>query len=136
MAKYTTFIKSEDAKAQAEFYMQALGGEIQSMMTHGQLPDASEELKDKVLHLCVLAGGVNFFMSDSVFEPLVKGNNVHLALDFETEAEARQAFENLAAGGHIAHPFEPAFWGSLFGEIEDKFGIKWMITAAPEVRQG
>ncbi|OBZ16513.1 VOC family protein [Bacillus sp. FJAT-26390] len=135
MAKYTTFIKSEDARAQAEFYIQALGGEIQSLMTHGQLPNASDELKDKVLHLCVRAGGVNFFMSDSVFEPLVRGNNVHLALEFKTEAEARQAFDNLAAGGHISQPLEPVFWGSLYGEIEDKFGIKWMITTAQEVSQ-
>lgn len=135
MAKYTTYIISEDARAQSEFYMQAFGGEINSIMTHGQLPDAREELKDKIIHLCFNAAGVSFFMSDSVFEPVQSGNAVHLNLEFASEAEARQAFDQLAVGGQIHQPLEPAFWGSLFGQIEDKFGIRWMITTEAAVSQ-
>ncbi|MFD0677197.1 MULTISPECIES: hypothetical protein [unclassified Paenibacillus] len=74
MAKQTTYIMSEDARAQAEFYTYALGGEILSVMTHGQLPEAKEELKDKVVNLSLMAGGINFLMSDSVFEPIIRGN--------------------------------------------------------------
>jgi len=75
LAKYTTYIVSENARAQAEFYTHALGGEITSVMTRGQLPGAAE-------------------------------------------------------GGKIVCPLEPASWGSLFGQIEDPFGIRWMITTA------
>ncbi|WP_139997531.1 VOC family protein [Paenibacillus paridis] len=130
MAKHFTYITSEDARTQAEFYTQALGGEILSIMTHGQLPDGSEELKDKVLHLSFIAGGVTFLMSDSVFAPVVRGNNIHLNLEFEREEEAHKAFDNLSQGGKISQPLAPAFWGSLFGIVEDKFGILWMITTA------
>lgn len=130
MAKFTAYIKSEDATAQAGFYVQALGGEILSVVTHGQLPDAKEELKDKVVNLSMVAAGVNFLMSDSVFEPVVRGNAIHLSLEFETEAEAREAFDKLAEGGNVKHPLAPAFWGAMYGEIEDKFGIQWMITTA------
>jgi len=130
MAKHTTYIMSEDAKAQAEFYTHALGGEILSVMTHGQLPGAKEELKDKVVHLSLMAGGINFLMSDSVFEPIIRGNAINLCLEYATEAEAREAFDKLAEGGNVKCPLEPAFWGALFGQIEDKYGVMWMITTA------
>ncbi|KAE9072688.1 hypothetical protein PF010_g25385 [Phytophthora fragariae] len=123
---------SEDARAQAEFYTYALGGEILTVMTHGQLPEAKEELKDKVVNLSLMAGGINFFMSDSVFEPIIRGNAVHLSLEFATEAEARDAFDKLAEGGNVKCPLEPAFWGALYGHIEDKYGVMWMITTEPK----
>jgi PhnB protein len=135
MAKHTTYIFSEDARAQAEFYTHALGGEILSVMTHGQLPDAKEEIKDKVLHLSLMAAGVNFLMSDSVFEPINRGNGINLCLEFATEAEAHEAFDKLAEGGNVKDPLKPAFWGALFGQIEDKYGIMWMITTEPKASQ-
>jgi PhnB protein len=128
MAKHTTYIFSEDARAQAEFYTQALGGEILSVMTHGELPNASEALKDKVLHLSLVAAGINFLMSDSVFQTLSRGNNISLCLEYKTETEAHEAFNNLAEGGKVKDPLKPAFWGALFGQLEDKYGIMWMIT--------
>ncbi|CAG7636300.1 VOC family protein [Paenibacillus allorhizosphaerae] len=128
MAKLTPYLFSEDSRAQAEFYVKALGGEILSVMTHGQLPNASEALKDKVMHLSMVAAGLQFYMCDCFVEPAVQGNSINLSLEFATEAEARKAFDNLAEGGNVKHPLKPEFWGSLFGQIEDKFGINWMIT--------
>ena len=128
MAKHTTYIFSEDAKAQAEFYTKALGGEIRSVMTHGQLPGAREDLKDKVLHLDMVAAGVTFLMCDSVSAPVVPGTAINLCLEYTTDAEAHEAFDKLAEGGTVKDSLKPAFWGSLFGLLEDKFGISWMIT--------
>ncbi|MFD0716401.1 VOC family protein [Paenibacillus sp. GCM10027626] len=121
---------SEDARAQAEFYTHALGGEILSVMTHGELPGAKEGLKNKVVNLSLMAGGIHFLMSDSVFEPIIRGNAVHLSLEFATEVKARDAFDKLAKSGNVKCPLEPAFWGALFGHIEDKYGVMWMITTA------
>jgi PhnB protein len=128
MAKHMTYIFSVDARAQAEFYVQALGGEIVSVQTHGELPNATEEYKDKVLHLSLVAAGVNILMSDAVFEPVQQGTAINLVLEFEQEPEAYTAFEKLSEGGTVRDPIKPAFWGSLFGQLEDKFGIRWMIT--------
>lgn len=44
------------------------------------------------------------------------------------KAEALQAFDQLAEGGSVKHPLERAFWGALFGQVEDKFGVQWMVT--------
>ncbi|MGG4551259.1 VOC family protein [Paenibacillus humicus] len=127
MAKHTTYILSEDARSQAEFYTNALGGEVLSIMTYGQLPDSNDAIKDKVVHLSLVAGGVNLFMSDA-FEPIQCGNNINLSLEFATEDEAREAFAKLAEGGKVKYPLEPAFWGALHGQLEDKFGVLWMIS--------
>ncbi|WP_159884555.1 VOC family protein [Paenibacillus puerhi] len=128
MAKPNTYIRSEHALLQAEFYIQALGGELLSVITYGQLPDAPKSWENKVLQISFIAGEIQFLMSDVVLEPLVPGNAITLVMEFSTEAEARQAFANLAYGGKIRQPLEPAFGGSLFGEIEDRFGVLWMIT--------
>ncbi len=135
MAKLTPYIISEDARAQAAFYTQALGGEIQSVMTHGQLPNAQEAIKDKVMHLSLVAGGIQFFMTDCIMEPIDRGNGMNLSLEFATEAEAREAFDKLAEGGKVKYPLEPAFWGALFGQLEDKFGVLWMISSEAKANQ-
>ncbi|UQZ85826.1 hypothetical protein SK3146_05116 [Paenibacillus konkukensis] len=128
MAKLTPYLFSEDAKAQADFYIGALGGEIISVMTHGQLPDPEEALKDKVLHLSMVAAGIPIFMCDAAFMPIHRGNQIHLSLEFATESEAHEAFGKLAEGGQVRHPLQPEFWGTLFGQLEDKYGVNWMIT--------
>ncbi len=128
MAKLYPYLHSEDARAQAEFYTEALGGEILSVMTYGEMPGAKDDsLKDKVLHLALVAAGVKIFMSDS-FRPVHPGTNLNLSLEFADEEEARMAFANLAEGGTIGHPLETAFWGTLFGQVTDKYGVLWMIT--------
>ncbi|MNI30512.1 hypothetical protein D3C73_843610 [compost metagenome] len=132
MANFTAYLMSEDARAQAGFYIQALGGKMNSITTHGDLPDAREDLKDKVINLSFNAAGVHFMMSDSIFEPVSYGNSVNLNLEFADEAEAREAFDRLAEGGVVKEAIAPAFWGALYGHVQDKFGILWMITTVPE----
>jgi PhnB protein len=109
-------------------YSQALGGEIQSVMTYGQTPGTPEAMKDKVMHMVMtVAGGNMLFLSDA-FEPGGGSRGIALALSFESEAEAREAFANLGEGGSVKYPFELQPWGAYYGEIVDKFGITWQIV--------
>jgi PhnB protein len=130
MAKLTPYFYSEDARAQAQFYVQALGGEIGDQMTYGQAPGTDESMKDKIIHMAFTAAGVNFYMADAdaTHEPLSRSGGFDLNLEFKTDDEAHRAFANLAEGGNVLMPLEKQFWGTLFGRIEDKFGIKWQIS--------
>ncbi|MNN72371.1 hypothetical protein D3C81_1884010 [compost metagenome] len=132
MANFTAYLISEDAKAHAGFYIQALGGKMNSITTHGEMPGSREDLKDKVINLSFNAAGVHFMMSDSMFEPVNYGNAVNMNLEFAEEAEARDAFDRLAEGGVVKEELSPAFWGALYGHVQDKFGVLWMITAVPK----
>lgn len=132
MAKLTPYFYSDNAVAQAEFYVQALGGEIGHRMTYGQAPGTEPALKDKIIHMEFTAAGVKFFIADSMRGSPGRSTGYDLNLEFKTEEEARQAFDNLSAGGKVIMALEKQFWGSLFGRVEDKFGIKWQIsTEAP-----
>lgn len=129
------YLISEDARAQAEFYMQSLGGEIMSLSTHGELMGVQNEWKDKVMHMCVMVAGKNaIFMADAI-EPVTQGSGVALTIAYETESEAKEAFSKLAVGGHVKHPIEMQPFGIFYGELTDKFGIVWMITTEPKAGQ-
>lgn len=130
-AQLTPYLFSEDARAQADFYAQALGGDILSVVTFGQTPGTPPEYKDKVMHMALtVAGGNTLFLSDS-FEPVNSNRSIALALTFQSEAEAREAYANLAKGGTEKYPFELQPWGAYYGEVVDKYGFIWQITQQP-----
>jgi len=126
-AQLTPYLMSKDARKQAEAYVQALGGEILVVRTYGDNPGAPEEQKDKVMHLALKVGGDNMlFLADSP-ESVVPSRIVSLSLSFDNEADARQAYDGLSAGGTAKYPFTLQPWG-FYGELEDQFGINWMIV--------
>ncbi|MDI4643735.1 VOC family protein [Cohnella hashimotonis] len=129
MGALKPYIQSEDARAQADFYLQALGGKLMSVSTHGELMGAENEFKDKVMHMCIAVAGENYvFLADAI-EPVGSGSAVALSIGYAAQDEAREAFGKLAEGGQIRHPIETQPFGLYFGELTDKFGIRWMITA-------
>ncbi|ANE45796.1 glyoxalase [Paenibacillus swuensis] len=129
-AQVNPYLMSEDARAQAKFYIESLGGEILSVMTHEQM-GAQHEFKDKVMHLSlVVAGGNSLLMADS-FEPFTQGRGISLSVTYETDSEANEAFTKLAVGGNVKYPLELQPWGMLYGELSDQYGVSWMITAQP-----
>jgi PhnB protein len=130
MAVIRPYIYSEDARKQAAFYAKALGGEIVSLQTFGDAPQAAESMKDRVMHLVLQAAGQIFYLADT--GPVDRGNGLDLTLEFVTEEEARVAFEGLSEGGKVMMPFERMFWGSMFGRLEDPFGVRWQIAVQQE----
>ncbi|WP_309568632.1 hypothetical protein [Paenibacillus sp. sptzw28] len=79
MAQLRPYIFSEDARSQAAFYADALGGEIVDVKTYGDAPHAEESMKDRVMHLVLQAAGQRFYMADS--GPVDRGNGMDLSLN-------------------------------------------------------
>ncbi len=132
MANLYPYIFSEDARKQAEFYAYALNGEVVSVQTFEQAPNADESIKDKVMHLTLSAADQIFFMADSVQEPVRLGTQINLVLEYKTEQEAHVVFQKLSEGGKVLMPFEKMFWGAMFGRVEDKYGLTWQISTEHE----
>lgn len=132
MAKLTPYFFSQNAREQAAFYVSALGGEILQQMTYGDAPGTEPSMRDKIIHMAFHAAGVNFYIADTVHELSNQSGHVDLTLEFTTDEEAQGAYDRLAAGGTIIMPLQKQFWGSLFGRLQDKFGINWQITTAPQ----
>ena len=58
----------------------------------------------------------------------VKGNNISLSLICSSDDEINSFFKNLSAGGKIIDPLGVKFWGAVFGVLDDKYGIRWMLN--------
>jgi len=113
------------------FYKKILGGEL-VLQTIGdspmceQMPDV---MKENVLHSSLTSGNVVIMGSDMVAENgLSRGNGVSLMLNCSSEDEIRKLYSSLAEGGTASYPVQDTFWGALFGDLTDKFGIHWLLN--------
>lgn len=87
--------------------------------------------KDKIMHCSLkIAGSVNLMISDNYMlsKNFVAGNNVHLSISMKDTVKLNTTFNALADGGKVTMPLEKQFWGSLYGNLIDKFGINWMFS--------
>jgi len=127
MAKLTPYIFSQDARKQAEFYTQALNGEILDIKTFADAPGSREADKDRVMHLVLKFAEQTIYMADNGTSTVQRGNGMDLTLEVATEEEGRMIFDKLSEGGSVIMPFERMFWGTMFGRLEDPFGVRWQI---------
>lgn len=127
-AQINAYLMSEDARAQAKFYVESLGGEVQFLTTFGETPGTPEAMKDKVMHLTLTVAGTNTIMMADSFEPIAYSRSISLSLGYDEVSEATKAYANLSEGGESKYPFALQPWGAYYGEVVDKFGVTWMIT--------
>ena len=124
-----TYVNFAGTCAEAfRFYAQHLGGTIGMMMTHGQAPDQSRvkpEWKDAVLHARLSLGGVELLGADIPNAAPMRSAYLSLGVDSDTEAE--RVFSVLSQGGQIFMPLQETFFASRFGQLQDRFGVNWMI---------
>jgi len=112
------------------FYKEALGGNIVSMMRYADAPMPSDEdYKSKIMHGVMQAAGSTLMFSDSnKNHDAVTGNNFSVSLGFSSDDEITNTFNAISAGGKITMPLQDTFWGAKFGMCCDKFGINWMFN--------
>jgi PhnB protein len=119
------------------FYERALGAAVEMKMRYADCPDPvpPEHMPpggpQKLLHASILIGGARVMMSDGVPLDGDGFRGFSLSLQYPAEPEARRAFEALTDGGRVTMPIGPTFFSPCFGMLADRFGVEWMISAAP-----
>jgi PhnB protein len=114
------------------FYNTALGAEVEMLMRFEQSPAPVPEgmlepgFEKKVMHATVRIKGIQVMMSDGC-DSKGKFEGFRLALSLPTEAEAKAAFDALAAGGKVEMPLTKTFWSPAYGMLTDRFGLEWMV---------
>lgn len=97
----------------------------------GPLPEADANL---VMHVSLPTLGDHVLMGtdspESMGFKLNQGNNVYINLEPDTRAETDRLFAALATGGTIGMALQDMFWGSYWGCLTDRFGIRWMFNCA------
>ena len=115
------------------FYREALGAEVEMLMRYDQSPESPPPgmlqpgFEKKVMHVSFRVRGVLLMGSDGC-DDQTKFSGVRLSLALPTEADARKAFDALAAGGSVQLPITKTFWSPCFGMVTDRFGLGWMVT--------
>jgi PhnB protein len=131
MAQLSPYVKFNGNCRQAfEFYKSVVGGQL-SLQTIGDSPASAHfppAMKDKVLHGSLAADGVTIFGSDVAEPELTQGNNVFLCLVCKSKEEIETLFSKLSQGAKINTPLKHEFFG-IYGDLVDKFGIKWMFQS-------
>jgi PhnB protein len=126
------------AKAAMEFYSSILGGELK-LQTFGEsgMPGAEKE-KDLIIHAQLTVDDMVIMASDSGHGHEVEfGSNVALSLVGPEEKELTEIFEKLSHGGKVDLKLEKQFWGDIYGQLTDKFGVHWMVNiSSPESSVG
>lgn len=117
-----------------EFYKSVFGGEFSFLEKYGDDDNpmqVAENEKDFVLYVHLNVGGTSIAGSDvlpSQWQTVTKGNSVAVVINADSKEEADDMFAKLSVSGNIEVPMSQQFFG-YFGQLEDKFGVHWMIIA-------
>jgi len=127
-----------NAREAMEFYRSVLGGEL-SLMQYDMIPGmmGEDDEGDKIMHaqletedgLTLMAADYPASMSG---DPDASGAGMSVCVSGDSEARIRAIWEALAAEGDVQMPFDKAPWGDTFGDLRDKFGVRWMLSVAGE----
>jgi PhnB protein len=130
---YITF--DGNAREALEFYQSVFGGDL-DISPWGDMPDMpgnSPEMHDKVMHgMLTVSDGVTIMGADMPDSSGPKGSPISVSLSGEDEAQLSAWWEKLSDGAEITAPFEKAPWGDTFGQLNDKFGVSWMVNVAAD----
>jgi PhnB protein len=115
------------------FYRDALGAEVEMLMRFDESPEPPPPgmlqagFEKKVMHCSFHVRGVRLMATDGC-DDKTAFSGVRLALALPTEADAKRAFDALAAGGTVQMPLVKTFWSPCFGMVTDRFGLGWMVS--------
>jgi PhnB protein len=114
-----------------EFYKQLFGGELDMMIVkESPMKDHfPKEVQDEVLHSSLRNGDFSIMASDMCgMGELKQGNNVEISLNCTSEEEINHLYKELPEGGKILDELKEQFWGALFAMVQDRFGVRWMLS--------
>ena len=120
-------------KEALDFYKTVLGGTYEAQMVAGSFAEAHmpPETRDGVLHAAFTSDAIRFFASDGRERRAIDPDegNIALAITADSAADGERMCGALAEGGKVVMQFDDAPWGGKFGNVADRFGIEWIVTA-------
>jgi len=132
--RMTPYLYFTGACEQALTFYAACGlGKVVELRRYAGTPSESRNgaaWRDKVLHSLFEGDGVRFHASDGPDSEPMKGSALLIEAD---DGDAGTAlFERLSAGGRVTVPFQKQFWGDLYGNFTDRFGVQWAVIVSAE----
>mmetsp|Transcript_21377 Transcript_21377/g.19448 ORF Transcript_21377/g.19448 Transcript_21377/m.19448 type:complete len:140 (-) Transcript_21377:24-443(-) len=119
-----------NANEAIDYYSEIFNGKVLIRKTFGESPiPCEEDMKNKIIHAMLQIENTVLMISDTPKDRVFNaGNNVVISVALLDVERANNIYNALSNEGSIQVPFNKQFWGSHFGELTDKFGVKWMIN--------
>ncbi|CAN7483166.1 glyoxalase/bleomycin resistance/extradiol dioxygenase family protein [Phenylobacterium sp. LjRoot219] len=115
------YLQLDGAVAAAKFYEKAFGAEIAAMHP----PDDN----GRTMHVHLYINGASLMIADFYPEhgqPAVKPQGFSLAL---MATDIHKQFQRAAdAGCEVTMPVQEMFWGDLYGQLKDPYGVDWALN--------
>lgn len=113
------------------YYQQLLNIEVSMLMRFADSPDPAlcpPNSDNKIMHANFKLGDTAFMASDGNCSGKTAFGGFALSFNAESEQEGHRIFQLFAEEGIVGKPLTNSFWGGLYGEVTDKFGLTWMIS--------
>jgi PhnB protein len=121
-----------------EFYKRALGAKVEMLMRYKDSPEPPRpgmcppDSQDKIMHASLRIGDATVMASDGRCTGKPNFQGISLSLNARDETEAKRLFAGLGEGGQVHMPLGETFFSPAFGMLADRFGVSWMVVAAPK----
>jgi PhnB protein len=131
--KLTPYITLEGRVKEAiQFYEQAIGAEILSMVTYSEMSDMpntfTDDLKNLVAHAKLKVGVTELMFSDAPGgSPIENGKRVTICITTNDVEESKRIYETLRQEGQVNMPFKEEPFSPGFADVTDKFGVTFQI---------
>ena len=119
-----------NARDAIEFYKEVFqGGEV-VIQTYGEADyPTPPEADERIIHAQFKKDDFLLMISDAFpGNPIQGGNNISLALDFESEDEIQKIYDALSQKGTVHMELQDTFWGAKYAKVKDPFGIIWDLN--------
>lgn len=123
-----------EAAAAMEHYRSVFGGELVSQTYGGSGMADDPRDADLVMHAQLDVDPAFTMMSSDLPHALrddAPSGLGPVCLWGDDDATLRGWWDGLADGGQVHVPLEPAPWGDSFGQLQDRFGVTWMVNISP-----
>lgn len=137
--KLTPYINLEGRVKEAIlFYEQAIGAEILSIITYGEMPAMpgtfTDDMKNLVAHAKLKVGDTELMFSDTPSgTPIDDGKRVTICITTNEVEHSKRIYEALRQDGQVNLPFREEPFSPGFGDVTDKFGVTFQIYTELEV---
>ena len=116
------------------FYKEVLGAEVEAIAYFKDAPqhsdmDALSLPPNFVMHSMISIHGSKVSMTDGV-ETKPTGDNFTFFITEDTVDKVTALYAKLSEGGKVVEALAPVFWASMYGIVEDKFGINWQVMTS------
>ncbi len=122
-----------EARAALEFYRSVFGGDV-TIFTYAdahndQQPSEAEQV---MLGQVIADNGLHVMAYDAPSTvPFERGqNSFFVSVRGDSPDEITRYWQQLSDGGIVIAALAPASWSPLYGMLQDRFGIVWVLDVA------